>query len=88
MPGRHTQDGLKIAELEEKLKEEKQKYEDLKFKMSEIFTQIKLLNESNACGDLSVRKRKISELCIDARYELLVEKNKKIELPNTNQVKK
>ena len=66
MMGKHSQEALKIKQLEETI-------------------------------ELSVKKRKISELCTDTRYELLIDelevcykkqKTKIIELPNTDQSNK
>ena len=67
---------------------------DIKFSVADILLQIRMINESNNYSDPSVKRRKISELCTDTRYELLIDEieigykkqNKKIiELPNTDQ---
>ena len=55
------------------------------------------INESNDYSDPSVKRRKISELCTDTRYELLIDEieigykkqnAKIIELPNTRKSNK
>ena len=70
---------------------------DIKFSVSDVLLQIRNINESNNYSDPSVKKRKISELCTDTRYELLIDelevcykkqKTKIIELPNTDQSNK
>ena len=75
-----------------KIKEKEIK--DIKFSVADILLQIRNINESNNYSDPSVKIRRISELCTDTRYELLIDeleigykkKNKKIiELPNTDQ---
>lgn len=66
--------------------------------MADILLQIRTINESNNYSDPSIKRRKISELCTDTRYELLIDeidsfykkekqqqKGKIIELPNTDQ---
>lgn len=65
-----------------------------KIKQLEETVAAKDINESNDYGDSSVKRRKISELCIDTRYELLIdeidgfyqkEKAQIIKLPITDQ---
>lgn len=46
---------------------------DIKFSLADVLLMIRNLNESNEYHDPSVKKRKISELCTDTRYELLVD---------------
>lgn len=82
------------AENYEKARKE---MKDIKFSVSDVLLQIRNINESNNYSDPSVKKRKISELCTDTRYELLIDelevcykkqKTKIIELPNTDQSNK
>lgn len=97
MKGKHTEQALKIKQLEEtiSLKEKEIKY--IKFSVSDVLLQIRNINEQNDYSDPSVKKRKISELCTDTRYELLIDeieigykkRNAKIiELPNTRKSNK
>lgn len=94
MIGKHSQEGLKIKELEETIALKDREITEIKLSLSDILLQIRNINESNNYSDPSVKQRKISELCTDTRYELLIDEidmnykkqNKKIiELPNTDQ---
>ena len=87
----------KIKQLEEIIELKEKEIKDIKFSVSDVLLQIRNINESNNYSDPSVKKRKISELCTDTRYELLIDelevcykkqKTKIIELPNTDQSNK
>ena len=71
--GKHTSEALRIKELEESIKQKDKEMLELKLDMANVFNEIRTLNESNDYGDPSVKRRKISELCTDARYQLLIE---------------
>ena len=90
MMGKHSKEALKIKQLEETIELKKKEIKDIKFSVSDVLLQIRNINESNNYSDPSVKKRKISELCTDTRYELLIDelevcykkqKTKIIELP-------
>ena len=83
MRGKHTDEAQKIKQLEETIKLRDKEIKDIKFSVSDILLQIRTLNESNDYGDPSQRKRKISELCTETRYQAKI-----IELPNTAKVNK
>lgn len=92
--GKHTEEALKIKELEETIKLRDKEIKDIKFSLADVLLQIRTLNESNSYGDPSIKRRKISELCTDTRYELLIDeidelykkdKAKIIKLPTTDQ---
>ena len=94
MVGKHTESGQKIRQLEETIAAKDKEIKDIKFSIADVLLRIRNLNESNDYGDQSVKRRKISELCTDTRYELLVdeidafyekEKAKVIKLPTTDQ---
>lgn len=94
MKGKHSEETLKIKQLEETISLKEKEIKDIKFSVADILLQIRNINESNNYSDTSVKRRKISELCTDTRYELLIDEieigykkqNKKIiELPNTDQ---
>lgn len=94
MMGKHSEQSLKIKQLEEVIAAKDKEIKDIKFSVSDVLLQIRTINESNNYSDSSVKKRKISELCTDTRYELLIDeledcykkqKTKIIELPNTDQ---
>ena len=87
MMGKHSEQGLKIKQLEETIALKDQEIKDIKFSVADILLQIR-----------TIKRRKISELCTDTRYELLIDEidgffkkenqhgnAKIIELPNTDQ---
>lgn len=99
MMGKHTEEAQKIKQLEETIVAKNKEIKDIKFSVADVLLQIRNLNESNNYADPSVKRRKISELCTDTKYELLIDeidsfygnekkKSKIIELPNTDQSNK
>ncbi len=97
MGGKHTEEALKIKQLEETIKLRDKEIKDIKHSLADRLQEIRDLNEGNDCGDPTQRKRKISEMCTDTIYELRIdeidefykkEKAKIIELPSTRQSKK
>ena len=97
MKGKHTEEALKIKQLEETISLKEKEIKDIKFSVTDILLQIRNINESNDYSDPSVKRRKISELCTDTRYELLIDEieigykkqnAKIIELPNTRKSNK
>lgn len=87
MVGKHTVKEQKIKQLEETVAAKDRKIKDIKFSLADILERIRNLNESNNYGDPSVKRRKISELCTDTRYELLIDEIKKRTI-TTNQSNK
>lgn len=94
MAGKHTDDAIKIKQLEETIRLKNQEIKDIKYSLADVLLRIRTLNESNNYNDPSVKRRKISELCTDTRYELLIDeidefykkdKAKIIKLPTTDQ---
>jgi hypothetical protein len=94
MKGKHSEESLEIKQLKETIALKEKEIKDIKFSIADILLTIRNINESNNYSDSSVKKRKISELCTDTRYELLIDeledcykkqKTKIIELPNTDQ---
>ncbi len=94
MEGNHSEEMLRIKQLEEVIAAKDKEIKDIKFSVSDVLLQIRTINESNNYSDPSVKKRKISELCTNTRYELLIDElddcykkqnTKIIELPNTDQ---
>lgn len=68
MQGQAEIDRLKeIIELKEK------EIKDIKFSIADVLLQIRMINESNQYNHPDIIRRKISELCTNARYELLVD---------------
>ena len=98
MMGKHSEQSLKIKQLEVTIALKDQEINVIKFSVADILLQIRTINESNNYSDPRIKRRKISELCTDTRYELLIDeidsfykkekqqqKGKIIELPNTDQ---
>lgn len=97
MMGRYTKEGQEIKKLKETIALRDKEIKDIKYSLADVLSRIKAINESNTYSNPSIKTRKISELCTDTRYELLIdeidslyknEKQKIIELPNTNKVNK
>lgn len=72
--GKHTADAVTIKKLKEELKQKEKDLFNLQMNFADTLLEIRNLNESNNYSDESVKRRKISELCTDVRYELLVRK--------------
>lgn len=62
-----------IQRLKEIIKRKDKEIQDIKFSVSDILLQIRMINESNDYNAPEVKKRKISELCTNTRYELLID---------------
>lgn len=102
--GRYTDAGQRIKQLEKVIIEKNaiisrkdREIHNVKCSIADVLLQIRNFNESNTYSDPSLRRRKISEMCTDARYQLLVdeiddfykkESAKIIELPNTRKSNK
>lgn len=77
-----------IAQLNRTIKLKDKEIKDIKYSMADVLDKIRELNECNQYSDPSVLRRKISEICVDTRYQLLIDeldkeqKGKIIELPN------
>ena len=76
MVGKHTNQGQTIRQLEETIKLKDREIRDIKYSVADVLLLIRELNESNTYGDPSTVKRRISELCTDTRYELLIDEIK------------
>lgn len=72
--GKHTADAVTIKKLKDELKQKEKDLFNLQMNFADTLLEIRNLNESNNYSDESVKRRKISELCTDVRYELLVRK--------------
>lgn len=72
--GKHTNDAILIKRLKQELKQKNDEIFHLQTDFADILLEIRNLNESDNYSDESVKRRKISELCTDVRYELLVRK--------------
>ena len=72
--GKNTDAATEIKLLKQKLSQKERKITRLEMCFADILLEIRNLNESNNYPDESIKRRKISELCTDVRYELLVRK--------------
>lgn len=73
MIGKHSNDAITIKELNKTLELKTREIKDIKYSLADVLLQIREINESNNYHDESIRKRKISEICTDTRYELLID---------------
>ena len=74
MPGKHSEEVLEINRLRKELQAKDNEMFELKSNLADILQQIRNLNESNKCSNESEKKQKISELCTDTIYDLLMRK--------------
>lgn len=70
---KHSEEAQKIKQLENTIVLKEKEIKDVKNSIANILQSIRNINESNDYGDLSVKKRKISELCTDTIYELFID---------------
>lgn len=73
-----------ITELVEIIARKDREIRDIKYSVADVLEMIRKINESN----LPCKQRKISELCTDTRYELLVDELKEdtSRLPNKTSI--
>ena len=62
-----------LQKLKEIIERKDKKIKDIKFSVADVLLQIRMINESNQYNHPDIIRRKISELCTNARYELLVD---------------
>lgn len=66
-----------IQRLKEIIKRRDREILDIKYSVANVLDTIRTINESNQYSHPEIVRRKISELCTNTRYELLVdEKNR------------
>ena len=80
--GKHTSEAQEIKRLNKIIIEKDKEIQNIKLEFADVLLQIRNVNESNNYGNESVTKRKISELCTDLRYKLLIENKKELTLNN------
>lgn len=73
MPGKHTEQELKVSELKKVIERKDREIRDIKNSLAEVLQDIRNINESNDYNNREIIKRKISELCTDTIYELLID---------------
>lgn len=62
MLGKHTEENIKVKELEKTIILKDQEIRDIKYSVVDVLKKIQEFNDSNNCGDQSVIKKRISEL--------------------------
>lgn len=70
---KHTSEGQEIKRLEEVIALRDKEIHDIKYSLADILEEIRNLNEQNDYGQPEVKRRKISELCTNTRYEFLID---------------
>lgn len=71
--GKHTEESQEIKRLEKVIDLKDKEIHDIKFSLADILLEIRIINESNEYSAPEVKRRKISELCTNTRYELLID---------------
>lgn len=62
-----------LQKLKEIIERKDKEIKDIKFSIADVLLQIRMINESNQYNHPDIIRRKISELCTNTRYELLVD---------------
>ena len=72
MMGKHSEQGLKIKQLEETILLKDQEIKDIKFSVADILLQIRTINESNNYSDPSIKEEKYQNyvLILDMNFLL------------------
>lgn len=71
--GKHTETSQEIKRLEKVIDLKNREIHDIKLSLADVLLEIRTINESNEYSAPEVKRRKISELCTNTRYELLVD---------------
>lgn len=79
--GKHTEKGQEIKRLNKIIALRDKEIFDIKTSLADVFQRIRNMNECNAYSAPEVKQRRISEICTDTIYELLIDEiDKKEEL--------
>lgn len=70
---KHSAEGQEIKRLEEIIELRDKEIHDIKYSLADILEEIRNINEANDYGQPEVKRRKISELCTNTRYELMID---------------
>lgn len=68
--GKHTETSQEIKRLEKVIDLKDREIHDIKLSLADVLLEIRTINESNEYSAPEVKRRKISELCTNTRYEL------------------
>ena len=84
--GKHSEKEQEIKKLNKIIALRDKEIFDLKTSLVDVFQRIRNINECNAYSAPEVKQRRISEICTDTIYELLIDEIEKKEeldrLPN------
>lgn len=79
--GKHSEKEQEIKKLNKIIALRDKEIFDLKTSLVDVFQRIRNINECNAYSAPEVKQRRISEICTDTIYELLIDEiDKKEEL--------
>lgn len=71
--GKHSEKEQEIKKLNKIIELRDKEILNIKLSLAEVLQQIRRINESNNYSAPEVKTRRISELCTDTRYELLID---------------
>lgn len=77
----------RISELESIIERKDREIKEIKHSVADVLEKIRDLNESNDYGQPEIRKRRISEICTDTRYELLIDELRQNNRTTQSQIK-
>ena len=79
--GKHSEKEQEIKRLNKIIALRDKEIFDIKTSLADVFQKIRTINENNDCSAPEIKRRRISEICTDTIYELLIDEiDKKEEL--------
>lgn len=79
--GKHSEKEQEIKKLNKIIESRDKEIFDIKTSLADVFQRIRNINEANSYSAPEVKQRRISEICTDTIYELLIDEiDKKEEL--------
>ncbi len=79
--GKHSEKEQEIKRLNKIIALRDEEIKNIKTSLADVFQRIRNINECNAYSAPEVKQRRISEICTDTIYELLIDEiDKKEEL--------
>lgn len=81
--GKHSEKEQEIKRLNKIIALRDKEIFDIKTSLADVFQRIRNMNECNAYSAPEVKQRRISEICTDTIYELLIDEKEELDrLPN------
>lgn len=81
--GKHSEKEQEIKRLNKIIALRDKEIFDIKTSLVDVFQRIRNMNECNAYSAPEVKQRRISEICTDTIYELLIDEKEELDrLPN------